>query len=227
VNHGTVYVVAGSSGASGGTQSGYPHNALPFAFNDGGMLYLEVEGNRLDGKFIRRTGVVSDQFTMFKDAGKTTNLSITAGTPTQLTASWTGNYAWNTGATTKSITVSPTSNTTYTVSDGRGCVSDVFNITINSGQKMITKGAPGENGELSSFTLIPSFVKKGRVINLRATSNDLTKASIVDINGRVLQSYRFSGSFNIETNQLQKGVYFLRIVDGDLKMHLEKFAVTD
>ncbi len=227
VNHGTVYVVAGSSGASGGTQSGYPHNALPFAFNDGGMLYLEVEGNRLDGKFIRRTGVVSDQFTMFKDAGKTTNLSITAGTPTQLTASWTGNYAWNTGATTKSITVSPTSNTTYTVSDGRGCVSDVFNITINSGQKMITKGAPGENGELSSFTLISSFVKKGRVINLRATSNDLTKASIVDINGRVLQSYRFSGSFNIETNQLQKGVYFLRIVDGDLKMHLEKFAVTD
>ena len=84
VNHGTVYVVAGSAGASGGMQSGYPHDALPLAFNDGGMLYLEVEGNRLDAKFIRRTGVISDQFTMLKDANKTTNLSINAGTPTIL-----------------------------------------------------------------------------------------------------------------------------------------------
>jgi hypothetical protein len=121
-----------------------------------------VEGNRLDAKFIRRTGAVSDQFTILKDAGKTTNLSINAGASTQLTASWTGNYSWNTGAPTKSITVAPASNTTYTVNDGRGCVSDVFNISINSGQKMITKVPPGGNRQLPSFTLIPSFVKRGR-----------------------------------------------------------------
>ena len=227
VNHGTVYVVAGSSGASGGTQSGYPHDALPWAFNDGGMLYLEVEGNRLDAKFIRRTGVVSDQFTMLKDAGKTTNLTITAGAPTQLTASWTGNYAWNTGAITKSITVAPTSNATYTVNDGRGCVSDIFNITINSGQKMITKGAPGENLQMGSFSLIPSFVKRGRPIKVRAIDNNFREAAVVDINGMVLQSYRFSSSFNVETNRLQKGVYFLRIRDSNLQVRVEKFVVTD
>ena len=226
VNHGTVYVVAGSAGASGGTQSGYPHNALPFAFNDGGMLYLEVEGNRLDAKFIRRTGVVSDQFTMLKDANKTTNLTINAGTPTQLTASWNGNYAWNTGATTKSITVAPSTNTTYTVNDGNGCVTDVFNVTINSGQRMITKGAPGDNGH-PSFSIIPTFVKKGRMINVMASDYEFKEAAVVDVNGRIIQSYRFSGSLNIETNQLHRGVYFLRIRDSNLKIHVQRFVVTD
>ena len=226
VNHGTVYVVAGSAGASGGTQSGYPHNALPWSFNDGGMLYLEVEGNRLDAKFIRRTGVVSDQFTILKDAGRTTNLTINAGSSTQLTASWIGNYAWNTGATTRSITVAPASNTTYTVNDGSGCVSDVFNITINSGQKMLTK-APGIKEQQTSFSLIPSFVKRGRVIRVKATNEDFREAAVVDINGRIMKTHRFSGSFNIATNELQKGIYFLRITDGDLKVYVQRFAVTD
>lgn len=67
-NHGTVYVVSGSSGASGSIQSGYPHNALPFSFNDGGMFYLEVEGNRLDAKFIRKDGVIADKFTIMQNA---------------------------------------------------------------------------------------------------------------------------------------------------------------
>src|SRR5260221_10815738 len=71
-NHGTVYVVAGSSGASGGVQAGYPHNAMPFSLNDGGAFYLEVEDNRLDAKFIRRTGVEWDSFTILKNVNKTT-----------------------------------------------------------------------------------------------------------------------------------------------------------
>ncbi|MGC4035173.1 MAG: metallophosphoesterase family protein [Chitinophagaceae bacterium] len=65
--HGTVYVVAGSAGASGSTQAGYPHNAMPFSVNDGGAFYFEVEDNRLDAKFLRRTGEVWDQFTIIKN----------------------------------------------------------------------------------------------------------------------------------------------------------------
>ena len=46
LNHGgTVYVVAGSTGASGGVQAGYPHNAFPYSVNDGGF-YFEVDNNR-------------------------------------------------------------------------------------------------------------------------------------------------------------------------------------
>ncbi|MEJ0103750.1 MAG: metallophosphoesterase [Bacteroidota bacterium] len=132
--HGTVYVVAGSAGASGGTQTGYPHNALPFSVNDGGAFYLEVEDNRLDAKFIRRTGEVWDQFTIMKNINKATTITATAGKPIQLTASWPGTYSWSTGETTRTISVNPNNNTVYTVHDAAGstCVTDVFNVNITA-----------------------------------------------------------------------------------------------
>lgn len=226
INHGTVYVVSGSAGAAGGTQSGYPHDAMPWSFNDGGMFYIEVEGNRLDAKFIRRTGVVADQFTIMKDANKTTNLSINSGTPTILTASWKGNYAWSTGATTQSITVSPTSNTTYTVNDGSGCVSDVFNISVGTGQRMVNSGLPNTETQGTSLRIIPSFVKKGRLVNVQANNNGITEAALVDINGRILKIYRFNTSFSVETSRLQRGAYFLRYTRKGITQ-TQKFVVLD
>jgi hypothetical protein len=81
-NSGTVYVVSGSSGAIGSVQSGYPHDALPFAFNEGGMFYMEVEGNQLDGKFIRDDGVIADRFTIIQNPStlaKSTSASAISG----------------------------------------------------------------------------------------------------------------------------------------------------
>jgi methionine-rich copper-binding protein CopC len=228
VNHGTVYVVAGSAGASGATQAGYPHNAMPWSVNDGGMMYFEIEGNRLDAKFIRRTGVIADQFTIMKDANKTTDLSITSGTPTELTASWNGSYLWSTGETTKTITVAPVSNTTYTVSDGASsCVTDIFNVTISSGQRMANPVTTVNAKPLNSLQIIPSFVKKGRLVNVQAKNKGIMEAALVDINGRIIKIYKFNGSFSIETSQLQRGVYFLRFTDGNAKIQSQKFLVTD
>jgi hypothetical protein len=221
VNHGTVYVVSGSSGAATTVQSGYPHDALPFAINDGGMFYIEVEGNRLDAKFIRRTGVVGDQFTILKDANKTTPINITAGTPTQLTASWKGNYVWSTGATTRTITVSPTSATNYTVTDGAGCVADNFSITINGQRPAITGITEGE-----SLKVIPSFVKKGRLVNVKAISPGVTEAALVDVNGRTIRIYKFNSFFTIETNRLQHGTYFHRYASNHV-MKVQKFVVLE
>jgi hypothetical protein len=130
VNHGTVYVVAGSSAAWGRKQEGFPHNALPFAHNDGGMLYLEVEDNRLDAKFIKWNRKVADQFTIMKGVGTTTNLHIQSGTGATLTASWIGNYLWSTGETTRSITIKPTTTATYTVNDTNRCVKDSFEVVV-------------------------------------------------------------------------------------------------
>lgn len=126
--HGTVYVVAGSSGADGGVQSGYPHNAFPFSQDDGGMFYFEVDNNRLDAKFIRRDGNIADQFTIMKDVNETTVLNTPVGAPVTLTASWPGNYQWTTAATTRSITVTPSGegSTVYSVTDGMGCITDQF-----------------------------------------------------------------------------------------------------
>jgi hypothetical protein len=140
-NHGTVYVVAGSAGASGGTQTGYPLNSMPFSINDGGAFYIEIEDNRLDAKFIHRTGEVWDNFTIIKNTNKTTTVKTTLGKPVQLTASWPGTYSWSTGETTRTISVNPETNTVYTVKDAAAstCVTDVFNVSVTSGQLKKTK----------------------------------------------------------------------------------------
>jgi hypothetical protein len=133
-NHGTVYVVSGSVGASGGTNSGFGANAMPFAVNDAGIFYFEVEDNRLDAKMLRRDGSVFDQFTIMKDVNKITNYNITNGSSQQLTASWpAASHAWSTGASTRQVSVSPpnNSNTVYTVTDAYGCVTDQFSVTTN------------------------------------------------------------------------------------------------
>jgi len=134
-DHGTVYVVAGSAGASGGTNAGFATGPMPFAVNDGGVFYFEVEDNRLDAKMIRDDGSIFDQFTIMKDVNTSNTYNITNGSSQDLTASWpqSGNYTWvNTSGTTRSVTVTPPNNATtvYQVRDAFNCVQDQF--TVNT-----------------------------------------------------------------------------------------------
>ena len=145
-NHGTVYVLSGSSGANGTVVTAgsdpWPHNAMPNSIDEGGMFYFEVDNNRLDAKFINRVAgpggvaVIGDQFTIMKDVNTTTNYNIVNGNSVNLTASWpqTTNYTWvNTTGTTRTVNVTPPNNATtnYTVADGLGCVTDQFSITTS------------------------------------------------------------------------------------------------
>ena len=226
-NHGTVYVLSGSSGASGSTQSGYPHNAMPWSVNDGGMTYIEVQENRLDQKFIRMDGTIWDKFTIMKDVNKTTNLSITSGTPTTLTASWpSGTYSWSNGATTRSITVSPTANTTYTVSDNTtgACVTDVFNVTVNG--TMARVSADVAEVAASTLKIQPTFVKRGQSIKVQTNAGEPTTIVVVDISGRIVKSLQFTGYVLIETNALQTGTYFIKVKDNNTSA-TQKFVVTE
>lgn len=117
IEHGTVYVVSGSSGASGGVQSGYPHDAFPFSLNDGGMFFLDIKDNRLDAKFIRKTGAIWDQFTIVKDTKVQDTVKILYGNSVELNASWPGSYAWAPGVTTRTVTVTPTVDSMVEVKD--------------------------------------------------------------------------------------------------------------
>lgn len=66
-NDGTVYVVAGSSGALDHQQKTYPHNAMPFSTNElGGAALLEIEDSRLEMKWINSEGKVWDNFVIIK-----------------------------------------------------------------------------------------------------------------------------------------------------------------
>jgi hypothetical protein len=126
INHGTVYVVSGSSGADGGVQGGYPHNALPFAIDDGGMFFLDFNEKRLDAKFIRRDNTIGDKFTIVKDTKVTDTIEILHGNSVNLTASWPGTYSWAPGVTTRTVTVTPTADTTIVVKDNATgtCLTD-------------------------------------------------------------------------------------------------------
>ena len=207
VNHGTVYIVAGSAGADGGVQAGYPHNALPFSVDDGGMLFFEVEDNRLDAKFIRRDGAVADQFTIVKDAGRNTSYTIPAGSSQTLTASWNGTYSWPTGETTRSITVSPASSTSYIVSDANGCLKDTFNITVEQLITKKTQASPEINGSVS---LAPTFVKRGQLIRMHTQNMGQTIFIITGENGNTVKRFQTTGDITIETSNLSSGIYFLK-----------------
>lgn len=130
-NKGTVYVVTGSAGAQGGQQTTYPHNAMFYSYNQlGGASMLEVEGNKLELKFISADGQIRDHFTMMKDVNKNELLTVKAGEPITLTASFSGTYNWTNGLSDKKeITVTPKRGTTlYQVKDSFGCIKDKFKV---------------------------------------------------------------------------------------------------
>jgi hypothetical protein len=133
--HGTVYVVSGSSGQVGGASNGWTHDAMQFSDNQlGGVFYFEVEDNRLDAFFVRRDKTVGDKFTLMKDVSVKKTINISAGQSTTLTASYIGNYQWSNGATTtRSLTVSPPLGTSfYYVSDPQNCLRDTFIVNVGT-----------------------------------------------------------------------------------------------
>lgn len=146
-NEGIVYVVSGSAGAMGTPKPSYPHDAMYYSYPDkGGSFYIEVEANRLDAKFITEEGKINDQFTMMKDVNQKKNISIDHFQTLTLNASWPGGaYNWNNGGVGKSIDVTPPKKVIYTVKDGKNCLADTFNVSLNPcriGQFVI----PSSNG---------------------------------------------------------------------------------
>jgi hypothetical protein len=129
---GTVYVVSGSAGQLGGRQTTYPHKALPYSDDvHGGVSMLEIQDNRLDLKWVCADGVIRDRFTIMKNVNRKQTLTVKKKEPVTLTASFTGDYRWSNGQTgSKSITVTPSSSTTYTVKDKFNCIKDVFEVKV-------------------------------------------------------------------------------------------------
>jgi len=150
-SHGTVYVVAGSAGQiGGGTNKIFPafyyKNYSGSAGGEAGVLYLEIQDNRLDAKFVGRSGTVHDQFTIMKGVNKNTAVKTTVNTPAILTASWVGAYNWytvpaasatvNGNARSLSVTQAATGSFTYYVCDSasalKKCMVDTFTVQVTS-----------------------------------------------------------------------------------------------
>ncbi|MBL0136776.1 MAG: metallophosphoesterase [Chitinophagaceae bacterium] len=148
-NKGTVYVVAGSAGQIGGGTNAllpafYYRNFSGTTGGEVGVLYMEVEDNRLDAKFVGASGTVRDQFTIMKDVNRNTSVNMIVNTTTNLTSSWVGGYNWFTTpiapltveGTSKSFSFTPSAVGTYTwyVRDSVGasatCLTDTFTVQV-------------------------------------------------------------------------------------------------
>jgi len=131
---GTMYIVSGSCSYVGKADPAFPHDAMYYSNDKNlGAGMLEVNGNRLDFKWICEDGVIRDQFTMMKDVNKTTNLRLKKGQTATLTASFIcDEYKWShSKEQAKTIAIKPSSGkTTYTVTDRSGSLKDVFVVTV-------------------------------------------------------------------------------------------------
>ncbi|KAA9338818.1 metallophosphoesterase [Adhaeribacter soli] len=234
-NHGTVYTIAGSAGgADGKVASAWPHNAMPFSFNRGGMLYLEVTDNRLDAKFLNQDGKIADQYTIMQNVNKTSTKTVASNTPVQLSASWQGSYKWSTGATSKSITVNATRDTTFKVTDSNNCLTDVFKIKVTSPAKVVNVAEDNSvtriDNQLKPASelprIFPSHMQKGTSISIEADPAEEMNIMITNSNGMLVQSATIVGSTTIDTSNLAAGIYFVQVIGKD-RTKAQKVLITN
>ncbi|MEZ4903112.1 MAG: metallophosphoesterase [Spirosomataceae bacterium] len=129
-NEGVIYVVAGSSGQNNG-YNGVAHPAMPYKnATNGGSVVIEVEDNRLDFEWLCNDRIVRDQFTIFKNVNKSTNLKAKHGDLVRLNPSWKGSYLWSNGSRQASLSFTLTNDTTFIVRDSLGCLQDVFKVQL-------------------------------------------------------------------------------------------------
>ena len=231
--HGTVYVVAGSAGQiGGGTNAQFPafyyRNYSGTSGGEVGILYLEVEDNRLDAKFVGTSGIIRDQFTIMKDVNRKTSVNMVVNTTQLLNASWVGGYNWYTtpappitvlgNARTYSITPSAIGNYTYYVRDSISpsttCMADTFTIQVTASLAV----------SLLKYT---AFQKKETAVLLWSTAYEQDNDYFTierSLNGRDFQfqmlvngshNPRITSSYEYIDNSPAEGINYYRLTQTD------------
>ena len=109
------------------------------------------------------------------DANAGSDQTICSGESVTLTASGGSSYSWNTGATTKSITVNPTETTVYTVTVSERSVSDSDTVTVAVSSVTANAGNDTTIYEGESVTLTASG-GGSYIWNTGATTQSITIA---------------------------------------------------
>lgn len=144
------------------------------------------------------------------------------GETIRLTGNGALTYSWSTGATTTSISVTPTTVSTYSVLgfDSNNCTDGESFILITSP----CVGIEQPDQQAISFQLYPNPAGRQFVIK---SSNSIGSAQITDLNGRLLNEIQLSAdSGTISVEHLPNGVYFVKAIsaDGNL-MGCEKLVI--
>ena len=214
---GTVYVVCGNSGSKT-TNPSLNHPVM--YFSDGGTdvcgsFVIDINRNRLDGKYLRSNGQILDEFTILKKNLQSTSqvfYTICAGESLTLMSSTIGgsdnlSYEWSfSTAATSEIIVSPFSDITYTVTvtdelTGQE-VSTNYIITVESCTNSLS-----ENDKLLSVYPNPA----NDVIKIKS-EHAFEEIEIYSIEGKCeLRQKSNKKSINLDVSALDSGTYILSI----------------
>jgi len=154
------------------------------------------------------------------DAGNDT--SICLGDDITLTANASGaeDYLWNTGETTQSITVSPNTNTMYTViaSNSMDSQADDIMVSVNVCEEEET--AP-EDDEFAFMAYINSRVSDD-ILNVKLLGlEDQCALYLFDVSGKLIHTDKFNGNEgqeivrSINTSKISDGVYIIKVEDAN------------
>ncbi len=117
------------------------------------------------------------------------NTTICAGGSTTLTASGGSTFSWNTGASTAAITVTPTSNTTYSVTVGSGGCSATASVTVTVA-----------SGITASITASSTTVCPGSNVTLTASGGSNYLWSTTETTAAIVISPTATGSYSVDVS---------------------------
>lgn len=221
-NKGTVFAVVGCSGKVGTTSLfGWPHPAMYKATNTSlGSLSLEINDNRLDGRFISSTGSVEDAFTIMKNTGLLSEYQICEGDSVFLEASWLGeSYEWSViGQSFPGIWVKPTTTSSFTVQDSGACMIDTFIVSVipQGTSPCITLQSQISGLIHPNFHLIPNPSSGMFTLSLTQNQAQPVNTQILDFTGKLIFEKHFTtqvgeNTQSFDLSHLPSGIYLMMI----------------
>lgn len=223
---GTVYTLCGVSGKTSGTASGWPHPVMETATVDyKGSMYITVDRNRLDAKFITSTNQVYDSYTILKNPGGKQVITVCKNDTVFLSPSFPASqYQWFPGNSNQlSLPVSPAFNTYYYGQDPMGCVKDTFQvIVVQPGTTnpdtcaTLVSGLNTEENHLVTMYPNPVRVLNELILDLTSMPATLCTLQLFDLSGREISTVKVTGgslySGTLFKTTLVAGTYSIRIV---------------
>ena len=235
INHGSMYIVAGSAGQLGGTTAGYPQNCMYYSnVTNGGVFYFETDSTRLDAKFISYnaagdpTPVLRDSFTIFKDVNKVQNIVVNKNDPLDLVASWRGSYNWpnNGAATTQGVTIntSVAGAFNFIVTDNNSCLKDSFHVVVTPPLPVLVNSF---TATLNKDIVLLDWSTSQEINNKFFTIERSTDGTTFSFLGNVTGAGNSSVTKKYHLNDLQPtdGVNYYRLSQTDMDSHKQNIEV--